>query len=61
MLGLMAKLIFWDFENEEIKVDNDYCDNGDDDYTNFNDDYDVDEGFDVYETEEMDCLNVSIV
>ena len=61
MLGLMAKLIFWDFENEEIKVDNDYCDNGDDDYNNFNGDYDVDEGFDVYETEEMDCLNVSIV
>ena len=41
MLGLMAKLIFWDLENGEVATEekeyNDYKDGGDG--------YDVDEGF----------------
>ena len=52
----MAKLIFWDLENGEIRVEDT---NIDDDYNNFeeyDDDYDVDEGFEtIYKAEERDC------
>ena len=48
MLGLMAKLIFWDLENGEVATEekeyNDYKDGGDG--------YDVDEGFQTWIKEE---------
>ena len=56
MLGLMAKLIFWDFESGEIKeVDKKF-----EDYFKDLEDYDVDEGFEFYESETRDSFNVSM-
>ena len=56
MLGLMAKLIFWDFESGEIKeVDKKF-----EDYFEDCGDYDVDEGFDFCESESRDSFDVSI-
>ena len=52
MLGLMAKLIFWDFESGEVKEVDNHCED-------YEDDYDVDEGFDFCETESRDSFDVS--
>ena len=55
MLGLMAKLIFWDFESGEIKeVDKKF-----EDYFKDLEDYDVDEGFEFYDSVTRDSFNVS--